>query len=46
VLKVFEKRMPMKIVGPTMGEITGYWRRLHAEQLYDLCCSVKIVRVN
>ena len=26
-------------------ELTGDWRRLHNEELYDLCCSPDITRV-
>jgi hypothetical protein len=25
------------------GEVTGDWRRLHNEKLYDLCCSPDII---
>jgi hypothetical protein len=28
-----------KIFGPERGEVTGKWRRLLNEELYDLCCS-------
>jgi hypothetical protein len=33
---VFEKRVLMKVFGPWKNEITGEWRRLHKEELYDL----------
>jgi hypothetical protein len=28
-----------KIFGSKKEEVTGYWRRLHNEELYDLYCS-------
>jgi len=31
--------------GPKKDEITGDWRKLHNEELNDLCCSPDIVRV-
>jgi hypothetical protein len=45
VLRVFESRMVRKISGPTMDEITGYWRRLLTEQLNDFCSSPNIIEV-
>jgi len=45
VLRVFENRMLRKIFGPTTDEITGYWRRLHTDQLHDFCSSPNIVEV-
>jgi len=35
-LRVFENRVLRKIFGPKKGEVTGEWRRLHNEELYDL----------
>ena len=35
-LGVFEKKLLRKIFGPKRDEITGEWRRLHNEELYDL----------
>jgi len=35
-LKVFENRVLRKILGPTRGEVTGEWRKLHNEELIDL----------
>jgi len=32
-------------LGPRMDEVTGEWRRLHKEELNDLCSSPNIVRV-
>jgi hypothetical protein len=35
-LRVFENRELWKIFGPKRGEVTGGWRKLHNEELYDL----------
>jgi len=35
-LRVFESRVLRKIFGPTRDEVTGEWRRLHNEKLYDI----------
>jgi len=42
---VFENMVLRRIFGPRMDEVTGEWRRLHNEELNDLYCSPKIVRV-
>jgi hypothetical protein len=44
-LRVFEKRVLRKIFGPTRDKITGEWRRLHNQELYDLYCSPNINQV-
>jgi len=44
-LRVFENRMLRKIFGPERDEVTGEWRKLHIEELNDLCPSPNIVRV-
>ena len=31
--------------GPKRDEVTGEWRKLHNEELYDLYCSLNIVWV-
>jgi hypothetical protein len=35
-LMVSENQVPRKIFGPKRDEVTGDWRRLHYEKLYDL----------
>ena len=42
---VFQKRMLRKIFGPKRDEVTGQWRRLHDEELYDLHSSPNIIRL-
>ena len=43
-LRVFEKRILMRIFGPMRDE-NGEWRRLHNEKLHSLYRSPNIVRV-
>jgi hypothetical protein len=38
-LGVFENRVLRRILGYKRDEVTGEWRRLHEEQLYDLHSS-------
>jgi len=46
-LRVFENRELRKIFAPKKDEVTGQWRRLHNEELYDLYSSTgTIFRVN
>ena len=33
---MFENRVLRRIFGPKRDEVTGEWRRLHNEELYDL----------
>ena len=35
-LRVFENMVLRRIFGPKREEVTGEWRRLHNEELYDL----------
>jgi hypothetical protein len=44
-LRVFENRLLRRIFGPKRDEVIGEWRKLHNEELNDLYCSPKIVRV-
>ena len=41
-LRVFENRVLMRIFGPKRDEITKEWRKLHNEELNDLCSSPNI----
>ena len=42
---MFENRVLRRIFGPKRDEVTGEWRKLHNEELDDLCSSPNIVRV-
>jgi hypothetical protein len=44
-LTVFKNRVLMGIVGPKNDEITGDWRRLHNEELYDLYSSLNFIQL-
>ena len=39
MLRVFENMVLRRIFGPKRYEVTGKWRKLHNEELYDLYCS-------
>jgi hypothetical protein len=43
-LRVFERRVLRRIFGPKGYEVTGWCRKLHNEELRDLCSSVSIIR--
>jgi hypothetical protein len=38
-LRVFENGVLRRIFGPERDEVTCEWRKLHNEELNDLCCS-------
>jgi hypothetical protein len=38
-LRVFENRVLRRIFGPKRDEVTGGWRKLHSEELYNLYTS-------
>jgi hypothetical protein len=42
---VFKKRMLRRIFGPKRAEAKGGWRKLHNEELHDLCTSPSIIRI-
>ena len=42
---MFENKVLWRIFGSKRYEVTGEWRKLHNEELNDLCCSPNIVRV-
>jgi hypothetical protein len=44
-LRVFKNRMLRKTFGPKRDEVTGEWKRLHNEELYDLYVLRNIIRV-
>ena len=35
-LRVFENKVLKRIFGPQMDEVTGEWRKIHNEEIYDL----------
>jgi hypothetical protein len=41
----FENKVLRKIIGPQRHEVTGSCRRLHNEELHDLCSSPNITGV-
>jgi hypothetical protein len=43
-LRVFENRVLRRIFGPKRDEATGEWRKLHNEELHNLCSSSNIIR--
>jgi hypothetical protein len=44
-LWVFENRVLRRIFGPKRDEVTGGWRKLHNEELYNLYSSPNIIRI-
>jgi len=39
--RMFENRVLRETRGPKTGHVTGEWRRLHYEELYDLHSSIQ-----
>jgi hypothetical protein len=44
-MRVFENRVLRRIFGPKRDEVTGGWRKLHNEELYNLYSSPSIIRM-
>jgi hypothetical protein len=44
ILRVFENRVLRRMFGPKRDEVTGEWRKLHNEELYNLYSSPDIIR--
>jgi hypothetical protein len=42
---VFENRVLRRIFAPKRDEVTGGWRKLHNEELHNLCSSPSIIRM-
>jgi hypothetical protein len=45
-LRVFENIVLRRIFGPKREEVTGEWRKLHNEELYDLYSPTIIQVIN
>jgi hypothetical protein len=44
-LKVFENKVVRRIFRLKRDGVTGGWRKLHNEELHNLCCSPSIIRI-
>jgi hypothetical protein len=44
-LRVFENKVLRRIFGPIRDEVRGGWRKLHNEELHNLCSSPSIIRM-
>jgi hypothetical protein len=44
-LRVFENRVPRRILGSKKDEVTEGWRKMHNEELHNLYSSPIIIRV-
>ena len=44
-LRMFDNRVLRRIFGPKSDDVTVEWRKLHNEELTDLYCSPRVVRV-
>ena len=45
MFEVFENGVLREIFGPEREEVTGYWRKLHSEELCGLYCTQNIIRL-
>jgi hypothetical protein len=43
--KISEKRVLRRILEPKRDEVIGGWRKLHNEELHNLCSSPNIIRM-
>jgi hypothetical protein len=44
-VRVFENRVLRRIFGPERDEVIGEWRKLHNQELHNLCSSPNIMGV-
>jgi hypothetical protein len=44
-LRVFQNRVLGRIFAPKRDEVTGKWRKLHNEELHNVCSSLGIIRM-
>jgi len=44
-LRLFENRVLRRIFGPKRDKVAETWRKLHNEEINELCCLSVIVRV-
>jgi hypothetical protein len=42
---VFENKVLKRIFGPKRDEVNRGWRKLHNEELCELCSSLSIIRI-
>jgi hypothetical protein len=42
---MFENRVLRRIFSPKRGEVKGDWRKLHNEELHNLCSSPNIIGI-
>jgi hypothetical protein len=42
---VLENRVLRRLFGPKRDEVTGGWRKLHYEEMYQLYSSPSIIRI-
>jgi len=44
-LRAFEDRVLRRVSGPKRDEVTGEWRKLRNEEIYNLYCLPNIIRM-